>query len=309
MSLTSGGPDHRVDVSLRDDGPGVSLVPWPHLYDVLMPLPTQPDPACLPFVGHHARLTPLYANDFAAPFTQGRSQGPRGEGSHTADADSMVPFHYRVVVESGRDGQRTVRFPTMREQPGGGNFYSWFAAYVACRHGLAEGDRLYAWTVHLPQTLRLHERCAYYENRHVFALGVEDMENHLGLRFEHEHSLVWVRGLNEREELLGHVTLRRGLVPGEALRFSAAVRWGSDAVAVSIDGGDGPLAVGIAPTISLSRTSVAVLSSSGNTVPDNHDASEFCRLSQVRVHAVESGRDGPAILDDALLLPPGLRWR
>jgi hypothetical protein len=54
---------------------------------------------------------------------------------------------------------------------------------------------------------------------------------------------------------------------------------------------------------------VAVLSSSGNTVPDNHDASEFCRLSQVRVHAVESGRDGPAMLDDALLLPPGLRWR
>ena len=274
-----------------------------------MPLPIQHDPAGLPFVGHHARLTPLYANDFALPSPQGRSHGPRGEGSHTADADSMVPFHYRVVVERGRDGLRTARFPTMREQPGGGNFYSWFATYVACRHGLAEGDRLYAWTVHLPQTLRLHERCAYYENRHVFALGVEDTENHLGLRFENERALAWVRGLDTQEERLGHVTLRRELVPGEALRFSAAVRWGSDAVAVSVDGADGPLAVGIAPTISLSRTSVAVLSSSGNTVSTNDDASEFCRLSQVRVHAVEAGRDGPAILDDALLLPSGVRSR
>jgi len=274
-----------------------------------MPLPTLADAAGLPLVPHHARLTPLYANDFGAPLMQGRSQGPRGEGSHAADADSLVPFHYRVVVDTGRDGLRAARFPTIREQPGGGNHYSWFAAYVACRHGLAEGDRLYAWTVHLPKTLRLDARCSYYENRHVFALGVEDKENHLGLRFDTDRSLVWVRGLNEREEILGRVGLRRALAPGEALRFSTAVRWSSDAVAVSIDGEDGPLAVGIAPTTSLSRASVAVLSSSGNTVGDNQDPAQFCRLSQVRVHAIESGRDGVAMLDDAPLLPPGLRLR
>ena len=182
-----------------------------------MPLPALVDVAGLPLVGHHARLTPLYANDFAAPFMQGRSQGPRGEGSHVADADSMVPFHYRVVVDHGHDGLRAARFPTMREQPGGGNFYSWFAAYVSCRHGLAEGDRLYAWTVHLPKKLQLDARCSYYENRHVFALGVEDKENHLGLRFDGDRALVWCRGLNEREELLGRITLRRTLVPGDVL--------------------------------------------------------------------------------------------
>jgi hypothetical protein len=274
-----------------------------------MPLPALIDLAGLPLVGHHARLTPLYANDFAAPFMQGRSQGPRGEGTHVADADSMVPFHYRVVVDHGHDGLRAARFPTMREQPGGGNFYSWFAAYVSCRHGLAEGDRLYAWTVHLPKKVQLDGRCSYYENRHVFALGIEDKENHLGLRFDGDRALVWCRGLNESEELLGRITLRRALVPGEALRFSTAVRWGSDAVAVAVDAEDGPLAVGIAPATPLSRASVAVLSSSGNTIGDNHDPGLFCRLSQVRVHAVESGRDGQAMLDDAPLMPPALKGR
>lgn len=274
-----------------------------------MPLLTLADVAGLPLVGHSARLTLLYANDFAAPLTQGRSHGPRGEGSHASDADSMVPFHYCVVVDTGRDGVRAARFPTIREQPGGGNHYSWFAAYVACRGGLVEGDRLYAWTVHLPEVLRLNTRCSFYENRFVFALGIEDKENHLGLRFDDDRTMAWTRGLNEREERLGRLGLRRPLAPGEALRFSAAVRWRSDAVAIAIDAADGPLAVGIAPATSLARASVAVLSSSGNTIGDNHDPSRFCRLSQVRVHAVESGRDGHALLDDAALVPPGLSRR
>jgi hypothetical protein len=271
--------------------------------------------AGLPLVGHHARVTLLYANDFTETATQGRSLGPRGEGLHAADADCMVPFQYRVVVDTGRDGRRAARFPTKREQPGGGNYYSWFAAYVACRRGLATGDRLYTWTVHLPRTLRLDSRCGYYENRHVFSIGVEDRESHIGVRFENERSLVWTRGVNAHEEVLGSIELRRALRPGEPVQFSSAVRWDTGAVAVAIDGDDGVLAVGTAPITSLTHASVAVLSSSGNTASSNEDPSEFCRLSQVRVYAVDTAGEGRSearsseSLEDGSLVLPASRDR
>lgn len=271
-----------------------------------MPLTSLSDAAGLPLVGHSARLTPLYDNDFTSTDTQGRSGGPRGEGPCAQDADSLAPFHYPVVTDTAADGTPAARFPTRRESPGGGQFYSWFQTYVVCRGALVEGDRLYAWTVHLPRAFDLAARCAYHENRHVFALGIENTENHLGLRFANDHTLAWVTGLAEREKVIGLVPLRRPLRPGEALRFTAAVRWSSDAVAISVEAEDGPLAVSIAPQTSLLRASVAVLSSSGNTIGDDVDAALFCRLSRIRVHAVEAGRPA-ALMDDAPLVPPASR--
>ena len=51
-------------------------------------------------LGRAARLSVLYSNDFDGLVPQGRSGGPRGSGPLASDADSMVPFHYRVVVDT-----------------------------------------------------------------------------------------------------------------------------------------------------------------------------------------------------------------
>jgi len=63
-----------------------------------------------------------YRNDFSSPTTQGRSAGPAGQGPLAADADSMVAFHYEVVVDTLADGTRAARFPTGAEQPGGATY-------------------------------------------------------------------------------------------------------------------------------------------------------------------------------------------
>jgi hypothetical protein len=218
----------------------------------------------------------------------------------------MVPFHYTVVVDE-RAGIRAARFPTRREQPGGGRFYSWFASYIACRRALAQGNRLYGWTIHLPRRMRLGERCGSYENRFLFSLGVEDSENHLGLRFGDVQTLYWVSGLNGTEEIVQTFRMRRPLRAGEALRVTTAVQFSVDAVAASITGTDGLLGECAPPAVSLDRASVAVLSSTGNTHGDDDDDDMFFRLSQVRVYAVDRDAASQHVETDDAELPSGSR--
>ena len=252
----------------------------------------------------------LYENRFSGRTPQGRSHGPRGEGPAAADADSLVPFHSRVVVETLDDGEHVTRFPTRHEQPGGGNSYGWFASYVACRNSLVRDRRLYGWTVHLPASFDLDSRCSYYENRFIFSLGIEDRESHLGLRFDGDDCLLWTVGLQQHERVLGRMPLVRPLRGLDRLRCTTAVDFQHGGCAVAIEDQHGAmLAQSVAPEgFSLERTTVAVLSSGGNTSADNDDSTRFCRLGHVTVHRVMA-RLVEVIHDDGdVLVPPDLVW-
>ena len=270
-----------------------------------------PGAAATTLVDAGSTLELLYENRFDGRTPQGRSHGPRGTGPAAADADSMVPFHYRVVVETLDDGQHVTRFPTRPEQPGGGDCYGWFASYVACRKSLVGDRRLYGWTVHLPTTFDLNNRCSYHENRFIFSLGIEDRESHLGLRFDGDDGLLWTVGLHPHERVLGRVRLTRRLRGLDRLRCTTAVDYLHGACAVAIEDHDGAiLAQAVAPAgFSLQRSSVAVLSSSGNTAADSHDTTRFCRLGHVTVHRVMA-RLAEVVVDDDddVLVPPDLVW-
>jgi hypothetical protein len=119
----------------------------------------------------------------------GRSGGPRGGGSWDGDASIEAPFHYRVVSVPGDDGAARMRFPTRREQPGGGRGYFAFNAYAVLRKRFLGEPVGCAWTVDVPARSELSERGWYHENRFVFSAGIENVRNSVGVRFIDEGRL------------------------------------------------------------------------------------------------------------------------
>jgi hypothetical protein len=230
----------------------------------------------------------LYANDFTATTTQGRSGGPAGRGPCAADIDVLVPFHYRVVVDTLDDGTRAVRFPTGREQPGGGPGYSWFAPLVRGRGALLRAPTAWGFTVIVPRPFDNTVACAYHENRFVLSVGRENVENLGGLRFDGPDELVWVRGGNGRgyrSEVLDRLPLGSRLVGGEQLRFTVGVDVGAGRLLASVRCGPRGIDTGSAVPIALdlARADCIVVSASGNSLSSDDDANWFFRLADVVV--------------------------
>jgi hypothetical protein len=240
-----------------------------------------------------ARARVVYENDFTATTTQGRSAGPQGRGALASDIDSMVGFHYRVVVDALADGTRCARFPTGIEQPGGGPGYSWFGSYVCGRTRALDDVTAWAFTVIVPRHVDVTSRCSYYENRFVASVGVEDRESLLGVRFDGDDELIWVHGLSADPRrpspgtVVDRIPLGARLVGGERLRclFAVDVRAGRAVFGVRCAERDIDVAV-VAPTVvDLMRADSIVVSSSGNTISSDDDPELFFRLADVVVTA------------------------
>ena len=242
----------------------------PQLAEVLAALDADVEPAWL-----------AYRNDFSSPKTQGRSDGPAGQGPLAADADSMVAFGYGVVVDTLADGTRAARFPTGVEQPGGAG-YSWFGAYVCGRREFVEGVSVWGFTVHVPARVELAERCRYYENRFVAAAGQEDVANIVGVRFDGPEELVWVHGQGADARVLDRLPLGARLIGGERLRFAFAVDIERGRAALGVRCAERGIDVAsAAPTVvDLAGANAIVVSSSGNGLASD-DLDHFFRLSDV----------------------------
>jgi hypothetical protein len=237
---------------------------------------------------HAGDAVVLYESDFAASVVQGRSRGPRGRGPLCADVDVMVPFHYRVVVETLPDGLRVARFPTAREQPGGGPGYSWFSAYACGRGAVLRAPTVWGFTVVLPRPVELAERCRHHENRFVLSVGREDKENLVGLRFDGPDELVWVRGSDARAAggaSLDRLPLGARLVGGERLRFTVGVDRDRGVVAASVRCSAPDVDVGsVCPVaVDLARADCVVVAPAGNALSSDTDAALFARLASIVV--------------------------
>jgi hypothetical protein len=235
----------------------------------------------------------VYENDFGAMTTQGRSRGPQGRGTLAADIDSMVAFRYRVVVDTLADGTRGARFPTGVEQPGGGPGYSWFGSYVCGRRRALDDVTAWAFTVIVPRHVDVTNRCSYYENRFVASVDVEDRESLLGVRFDGDDELIWVRGLNVDPKhpspgaVVDRIPLGARLVGGERLRciFAVDVRAGRAVFGVRCAERSIDVAVVSPAVVDLSRADAILVSSSGNTISSDDDPGLFFRIADVVVTA------------------------
>ena len=233
----------------------------------------------------------VYGNDFSAAQRQGRSNGPRGHGELAGAADSMCPFHYRVVVDALPDGTRAARFPTRSEQDGGGRWYCWFQSYVCGRGALLGEVTAWRWTVIVPTAVELTTRCSYYENRYLASIGKENVENHLGVRFDGPERVVWTRGVGDSEDVIDALPLGTRLVGGERLQLTLGVHIGSGRTALAVREDRRGIAVSAAgPETDLTRADCVVVASAGNHLDSDDDPSRFFRIADVRVLQTRLGQ-------------------
>lgn len=250
----------------------------------------------------------VYENDFSSSERQGRSGGPRGRGPLSDAADCICPFHYRVVVDRHADGSRSARFPTRREQPGGGEHYCWFQSAVVGRGPFLQRVTAWQWTIRVPTSLDLTSRCSYYENRYVASIGVENRVNHLGVRFDGNEQLVWTRGHQAPDErVLDVIPLNVRLVGGERLRLTLGVNVGSGRSAFAVRDDARGIAVSVqGPTVDLTAADSIAVSSSGNHLDTDEDTAAFFALADVVV-AQSDARAKTTVDDVEPVVPPGRR--